>query len=109
MDNNPEHNITEDINSNSPVESQCNSIDPRLLQVNSGFEVEGVSNTQDLTIPFASQYFSYDETRAASPPSELQYSQYFVPGFETEFPYNEWDTPFVDVESSQFFEELMFR
>ena len=100
--------ISEHSSAGSPTESQCSSIDPRLLQVDNTREADTAEESQVRTSP-APQYFPYDEMRLASPPHEFQYDEYYAPDFETDgFQISTWDG-YVEGESSQFFDELLFR
>jgi hypothetical protein len=104
----PEYNY----NVSSPAESQTSSIDPGLFHANATDDDNMTSCTGDSTQVHVSshpQYFPYAETRVASPPLDFQYSQYLVPDFETEALFSEWDSTFLDAESTQFFEGLLFQ
>ena len=100
--------VSERSSAGSPTESQCSSIDPRLLQFDNTHDVDTAEESQvgTSTVP---QYFPYDEMRLASPPHEFQYDEYYAPDFETDgFQFPTWDGS-VEGESAQFFDELLFR
>ena len=100
--------ISEQSSVGSPTEIQYNLVDPRLLQLDNTRDADTAEESQVRATP-APLYFPYDEMRLASPPHEFQYDQYYAPDFETEgFQFPTWDG-YVEGESSQFFDDLLFR
>jgi hypothetical protein len=104
----PLSNASEHGSAGSPTASQCSSIDPRLLQLDNTRDADTVEESQ-VNTPSAPQYFPYDEMTLASPPHEFQYDEYYATDFETDgFQFLSWDG-YCEGESSQFFDELLFR
>ena len=79
-----------------------------FLQLDNTHDADTVEESQVHTST-APQYFPYDEMTLASPPHEFQYDEYYATDFETDgFQFPSWDG-YVEGESSQFFDELLFR
>ena len=94
----------------SSQKSQGSSIDPGILQqevVQEEINLDSQESTYVHASPVALSF--QDQTEIALPPQEYNYDEYLFPDFEIrEFQFQQWDPFNQELESSQFFADLLF-